>query len=176
MLMRVGNRVLLLLLATLTWLLVACQPTPQRARHLSGNPNADSVLLAQMQFNMRLSDAADRACRMVAETDSLRYALDDFGFWFVKTITQEGEELEVGQEVILHIQLCELDGSLIVDTKSSFVIGAGDLPLAIMRSLKMMVRGEQMKIIAPWYTAYGVDGTKIIKPYTNLLIILNIEE
>jgi FKBP-type peptidyl-prolyl cis-trans isomerase len=36
--------------------------------------------------------------------------------------------------------------------------------------------GDQMRIIAPWYTAYGVEGTNIIKPYSNLLIIITIEE
>ena len=78
--------------------------------------------------------------------------------------------------MVLHLQISELNGNLIADTKSSFVVGAGDLPLAVTRSLKMMGVGEQMKIIAPWYAAYGVEGTKIIKPYTNLLIIVTVEE
>ena len=53
-----------------------------------------------------------------------------------------------------------------------FTIGSGDLPTAINRSLTQMCMGEQMTIIAPWYTAYGIEGTSLIKPYTNLRIIL----
>lgn len=174
--MRIGNTVSPLLLVVFAWLLVACQPTPQRARHLGEEQEVDSALLARLQFNVRLSDAADKACSMMVEADTLRYELDDFGFWYAKTISHEGEDLVTGQEVMLHLQISELDGTLIADTKSSFVIGAGDLPLVVIRSLRMMVQGEQMKIIAPWYTAYGVEGTKIIKPYTNLLIILTVEE
>lgn len=172
---RIGNNVLLLLLATLTWGLVACQPQAQRARHLSKEQEVDSTLLAHMQLNMRLSDAADRACSIAVEADSLPYTLDDYGFWYAKAITQAGEVLTVGQEVTLHIQISDLNSNLIADTKSCFVVGAGDLPLAVTRSLKMMTMGEQMKIIAPWYTAYGVEGTQLIKPYTNLLIIVTIE-
>ena len=171
-----GNSVLVVLLAVLAKALVACQPTPQRVKHLSASQEVDSTLLAQMQFNMRMSDAADKACQMVIENDSLRYAQDDYGFWYAKIVARDGELLQQGQEVNLHIQLSELDGTLLADTKSCFTVGAGDLPLAITRALKIMNKGEQMRIIAPWYTAYGVEGTKLIEPYTNLLIILTIEE
>ena len=47
--------------------------------------------------------------------------------------------------------------------------------MAINRSLKQMSRGEQMRIVAPWHTAYGTEGTSIIKPYTNLIITLSVE-
>lgn len=171
-----GNSVWVVLLAVLAEALVSCQPTPQRAKHLSASQEVDSTLLAQMQFNMRMSDAADKACQMAIENDSLRYAQDDYGFWYAKIVARDGELLQQGQEVNLHIQLSELDGTLLADTKSCFTVGAGDLPLAITRALKIMNKGEQMRIVAPWYTAYGVEGTKLIEPYTNLLIILTIEE
>ena len=172
----VGNSVLQMLLVVLCCAFVACQPQPRPVRHLGEKQEVDTALLAHMQLSMRMSEAADRACSAAAEADSLRYALDDFGFWFAKTVTYSGDRLVVGQEVVLHLQISELNGNLIADTKSSFVVGAGDLPLAVTRSLKMMGVGEQMKIIAPWYAAYGVEGTKIIKPYTNLLIIVTVEE
>ena len=69
-----------------------------------------------------------------------------------------------------------MDGKLISDATLQTKINAGDLPIAISRSLKMMRLGEQMRIIAPWYTAYGVEGTSIIKPYSNLLITLTVEQ
>ena len=172
---RIRNNILLILLVVLTLGGTACQPQAQRARHLGEKQEMDCTLLAHMQLNMRLSDAADRACSTAAEADSLPYALDDYGFWYAKTVKHTGEALSVGQEVTLHIQISELNGNLIADTQSSFVVGAGDLPLAVTRSLKMMAIGEQIKIITPWYTAYGVEGTQIIKPYTNLLIIVTVE-
>jgi FKBP-type peptidyl-prolyl cis-trans isomerase len=55
-------------------------------------------------------------------------------------------------------------------------VGAGDLPTAINRALKLMCAGEQMRIISPWYAAYGIEGTNSIKPYSNLIILLTIEQ
>ena len=75
---------------------------------------------------------------------------------------------------MLHLQIAELNGPLLADIEEPFVVGSGDLPVAINRSLKQMSRGEQLRIIAPWYTAYGTEGTRIIKPYTNLIITLTI--
>jgi hypothetical protein len=32
-----------------------------------------------------------------------------------------------------------------------------------------------MVIVAPWYTAYGVEGTELVKPYANLKIVVSME-
>jgi FKBP-type peptidyl-prolyl cis-trans isomerase len=48
--------------------------------------------------------------------------------------------------------------------------------MAILRSLKMMKHGEQMQIVTPWYAAYGVEGTTLINPYSNLKIVVSVGE
>ena len=70
--------------------------------------------------------------------------------------------------------MAELNGQILADIEDVFAVDSGDLPTAINRSLRQMRRGEQMRIVAPWYTAYGIEGTNIIKPYTNLVITLTI--
>jgi hypothetical protein len=35
--------------------------------------------------------------------------------------------------------------------------------------------GEEMQIISPWYTAYGVEGTSLVQGYTNVKIVLKVE-
>lgn len=155
---------------------MACQPSPQRVKHLNEEQTVDSVLLQQMQFNIRMADEADRICQARTQQDSLTYVMDEFGFWYTKTIKLHTDTLQKGQEINLHLLISEINGSLILDTKMPIVVGAGDLPIAINRSLKMMGTGEQMCIISPWYAAYGVEGTSIIKPYSNLIILLTIEQ
>lgn len=157
-------------------LLTGCQQQPQRARHLGTKKDVDSVTLAKLQFNQQMVLAADRLCLEIANADTLQYTIDDFGFWYAKTIATDLDSIHKGDSVELHIQISEMDGKMISDTKNQFIVRSGDLPLAIVRSLKTMRRGEQMRIISPWYTAYGVDGTNIIKPYSNLLIILQVEQ
>jgi hypothetical protein len=71
----------------------------------------------------------------------------------------------------------EMNGDLLADIEEYLSIGSGDWPLVINRSLKQMSRGEEMRIVAPWYTAYGAEGTTLIKPYSNIIITLTtIEE
>jgi FKBP-type peptidyl-prolyl cis-trans isomerase len=72
--------------------------------------------------------------------------------------------------------MAELNGRMVADIEDRFTVGSGDLPVAINRSLKQMTKGEQIRIVAPWYTAYGTEGTKLIKPYTNLVITLTINK
>lgn len=164
--------VVLMLLA-----LVACHKEPQKVRHISQQEEPDSALMAQMAFNMKMAGAADRACSDWVKQDSLTYAQDDFGFWYTKTINLYGDTLQKGEMVLTHIQVCELNGTLLADIEDYFSVGSGDLPIAINRSLRQMSRGEEMRVIAPWYTAYGAEGTALIKPYSNLIITLTtIEE
>lgn len=164
--------VVLMLLA-----LVACHKEPQKVRHISQQEEPDSALMAQMAFNMKMAGVADRACGDWVKQDSLTYAQDDFGFWYTKTINLHADTLQKGEVVLTHIQVCELNGTLLADIEDYFSVGSGDLPIAINRSLRQMSRGEEMRVIAPWYTAYGSEGTALIKPYSNLIITLTtIEE
>ena len=156
-------------------LLVSCQKQPQKVRHLHDKA-VDSTMLAQMQINIHLADAADKVCREFVQNNSVPYAMDDFGFWYAKTISTTSDSIQQGQEIPLHIQISEIGGTLISDIKHHYVMGSGELPTAITRSLRMMCIGEQMQIVAPWYTAYGVEGTSLIKPYSNLFITITIEQ
>lgn len=158
------------LLLILLW--AGCAKQPQPVRRLHDKQEPDSAMMAQMRFNMHMADAADRACQQAVGADSLRYTLDDFGFWYAKTLRTTGDTLRTGQQLTIHLVMSELDGKTIADVQDLFTIGSGDLPTAINRSLTQMCMGEQMTIIAPWYTAYGIEGTPLIKPYTNLRIIL----
>lgn len=157
-------------------LLVGCHRQPQQARHLGEEQEVDSITLAQLQFNQHMAEAANKVCYAVVEADTLQYTMDFFGFWYSKTITTELDSIQKGENIELHVQIHEIGGELISDIKSDFTVGAGDLPLSIVRSLKMMRKGEQMRIIAPWYTAYGVEGTSIVKPYSNLVILITAEQ
>ena len=151
-----------------------CTKQPQQVRHLHESQEPDSATMAQLRFNMHMADAADQACIKEVRKDSLQYAQDDFGFWYAKVVSHPSDTIEKGEEVALHLILSELDGKVIADVKDRFVAGSGDLPNAINRSLRQMCRGEEMMIIAPWYAAYGVEGTTLVKPYTNLRIDLKV--
>jgi hypothetical protein len=155
-------------------LLVGCTQQPQQVRRLSDKQEPDSALMAQMAFNMQMASDADQACSDWVKQDSAAYVLDEFGFWYSKTIKQQTELLQTGEAISIHLLMAELNGQILADIEDVFAVDSGDLPTAINRCLRQMRRGEQMRIVAPWYTAYGIEGTNIIKPYTNLVITLTI--
>ena len=163
-------------------ILCSCNPAPQRARHLHDTETTDSTLLRQMQLNIHMADLADRECLRAIEHDSLHYTLDDYGFWFARTRNAHGDSIHNGDNVSLHLRIYNLRGAqpdsahLIADVQDHFTVGADNLPAAIARTLLQARRGEEYQLIAPWYTAYGVEGTTLIPPYTNLRICLNIRQ
>ena len=156
-------------------LMVACKPAPQQVRRL-GEEKVDSLMLMQMEINNQMTAAADRACIEYVRKDStIQYAQDEYGYWYAKTITTIGDSLKTGQNIMLHLQVSELNGEQLADVKQQMRVDSGDLPLAINQALKMMRVGEQMVVVAPWYTAYGVEGTNLVKPYANLKIVVRVE-
>ena len=159
-------------------LLVGCNnKTPQPVRHLGNDTQPDSLLMAQLYFNQRMTDEADKQCLEYVKHDTLHtYAQDEFGFWYTLLYQTTQDSLQKGQYVDMHIQIYELNDSLITDVKENLQIGGGELPVAINRALHNLRQGEQIQIIAPWYMAYGVEGTSIIKPYSNLRIVVKVAE
>ena len=67
-------------------LFIACQPQPQKARHLGEEKELDSTMMAQLELNAHLAEAADKDCSAYVQNDSIVYAMDSLGFWYAKTI------------------------------------------------------------------------------------------
>ena len=165
------------LLVLVAMLAVCCKPTPQPVKHLGKDNGVDSAMLMQIEFNTHMVELANNECLSYIQQDStMSYAQDDFGFWYTKTIRQVSDSVQKGQKVPLHLQVYELNDTLLADVKASLQAGNSELPMAVNRSLAMMCVGEQMQIVAPWYVAYGTSGTELVKPYTNVKIILTVEQ
>ena len=164
---------MLLLLAGL----LGCNKSPQPVKFLGEDKEPDSLILAQMKFNQQMVNAASVQClAYVQEDGGKQYAQDEAGFWYTKVVKTDLDSLRKGEQVDMHIQIYELNDSLVADVKENFQIGQAGLPMAILRSLNMMRLGEQMQIITPWHAAYGVEGTALIKPYSNLKIVVSVSE
>jgi len=157
--------------------LLGCNKSPQPVKFLGEDKEPDSLILAQMRFNQQMVNAASVQCLAYVQGDKEKqYAQDEAGFWYTKVVKTDLDSLRQGEQVDMHIQIYELNDSLVADVKESFKMGQASLPMAILRSLKMMKHGEQMQIVTPWYAAYGVEGTTLINPYSNLKIVVSVGE
>jgi FKBP-type peptidyl-prolyl cis-trans isomerase len=157
--------------------LLGCNKSPQPVKFLGEDKEPDSLMLAQMRFNQQMVNAASVQCLAYVQGDKEKqYVQDEAGFWYTKVMKTDLDSLRQGEQVDMHIQIYELNDSLVADVKESFQMGQASLPMAILRSLKMMKHGEQMQIVTPWYAAYGVEGTTLINPYSNLKIVVSVGE
>lgn len=157
--------------------LIGCSTGNKNQGQVKAKTEVDSAMMAQMQKNVRLADMADKECGAKVEESDRRYAMDIIGFWYSKTVhNEQGDSLHMGDEVEIHMQVKNLDGKLLLDSKHPIVIGEDEEVMAVKGALRMMQAGEEMQIITPWYAAYGMHGTEIIAPYSNLEIILTVKK
>ena len=61
-----------------------------------------------------------------------------------------------------------LQGEFLQDAEGVYTIKHFDMPLAIEEAVDDMAEGETTTLYAPWYSAFGQQGTSNIKPYTNV--------
>lgn len=158
-------------------LLGACSQTaPQRpSQRKSETPQPDSMQMALLELNQRLTESADSELASIARTEDIPYALYERGTWAAILAQGEGERVQPKEECRLHIRTYSLSGTLYTDTEQTARIGAQQLPPAIEENITEWKHGAQVVLLAPWYAAYGIKGTEHIPPYENIRIELTIQ-
>ncbi len=152
---------------------------PQRPSQRKGEtPKEDSTQLALMEMTFRMAEAADKAVEQTALAQKEAYALYNAHAWIhiANPGMTEGPTLQAGNTYALHMRVHALDGRLLTDEEMQYTMGKSELPPAVNWNLREMYPGAQIRIIAPWYTAYGQSGTDHVPPYENVIIDLEIEE
>jgi hypothetical protein len=67
-----------------------------------------------------------------------------------------------------------LSGKQYTDSDITVRIGKYELPAAVDENITEWHHGAHVRMFAPWYAAYGIQGTDYIPPYENVIIELNI--
>ena len=74
------------------------------------------------------------------------------------------------EECTVHLKVFALDGRMLEDSEGTYCIGKMELPAAVDTNIREWHHGCRVKMYAPWYSAYGIRGTRNIPPYENVLI------
>ena len=149
---------------------------PQRPSQRKGvAPEVDSAQLALLQLNQQLAMAADEQIRQIAQAQEETYALEEHGAWIYRIEAGEtnGVHPQPDEEWTIHLRTYSLSGQLYNDTERTVRIGHYELPLAIEGNIGEWYHGTHVRMLAPWYAAYGLQGTEQIPPYEN--VIMDIE-
>ena len=148
---------------------------PQKPSQRKGQaPEPDSAQLALLEFNMQLAQTADRAVLEKAQAQDESYALYDGSAWLhIYSIGNEGQDApRQGTACTLHMKIFSLDGKLLEDSEGTYIVGKGELPNCIEMNIHELHPGARVRIFAPWYTAFGAQGTAHVPPYENVMIDL----
>lgn len=155
-------------------LIAGCGPqNPQiPSQRKSRPPEPDSTQLAVMELNMQLAQAADEQLAALVQKQEESYALYNGGAW--ATIIDRGDidrpMPRMGEECAVHLKVFALDGRMLEDSEGTYCIGKMELPAAVDTNIREWHHGCRVKMYAPWYSAYGIRGTRNIPPYENVLI------
>lgn len=167
-----------IIIASLLTVLTACGgQAPQRpSQRKSAVPQADTAALALMEMNQQLAEAADEQLYRYAQAQPESYALYEQGTWvhmFDSGDAQRGT-IQAGEECTLHLRISSLNGKLYSDAEQTARAGKYELPAAIDENITEWRHEAQMRLLAPWYAAYGIKGKGNIPPYENIVIDLEI--
>ena len=158
-------------------LLAGCTGTaPQRpSQRKSEAPKADSTALALMELNHQLAQAADEQLLRLAQVQQAPYALYERGVW--ANVIEKGDTdrpVMPGEECELHMTVFSLADKQYMDSDLTAKVGKCELPAAVDENITEWHHGAKVRMLAPWYAAYGIKGTDYIPPYENVIIELNI--
>jgi len=162
----------------MTLVLAGCaQPNPQRPSHRKGTaPQKDSTLVALMEMNQRMTQAADEQLLHAVQGEEGAFALYEHGTW--AAIRQAGDRtrpVRPGETCTVSMQVYALNGQLYRDIRQTAQAGRYELISAIDENITEWHHGARLTLYAPWYAAYGITGTEHIPPYENIRIELAIE-
>ena len=135
-------------------------------------PKEDSTALALMELNLQLAKAADDQLTQLATAQQESYALYDAHAW-MHILSRGNEDLPAPEHegtCTLHMRVYTLGGKLLWDTEGTFRLGKNELPMAVEWNMDELHPGGMARMYAPWYTAFGQQGTAHVPPYENVMI------
>lgn len=158
----------------LVLLLAACTGQgPQRPSQRKGQaPEADSSALALLALNQKMAQAADEQLAGLVKAQEESYALYEGNAWMhiISFGDKQTETPKADEEWSIRMKVYALDGQLLEDTDRTFRIMRHELPYAVDRNIDILHHGARAKIYAPWYSAFGMQGTAHVEPYENVII------
>ena len=150
---------------------------PQRPSHRSGEtPKADSAQLALMELNQQMAKAADEQLTRLAQEQKETYALYEHNVWVhvLEAGDRDGNSPRQDEEWDIRLRTYSLSGRLYRDEERKVRIGRYELPAAIEDNIAEWHHGTHVRLLVPWYAAYGIQGTAEIPPYENVIMDLEL--
>lgn len=156
-------------------LLAACHKTaPQQPRRLSDQPKVDTEMLALMDLNEQMASAGDREVVEWVKARPEQWTKLDGGAWYLRQSRQTSVSRQEGDKITVWMQVRTLDGQLICDVHSDYLLGKCELPPAVDEAIQE-TGWSRLQMVCPWYTAFGPHGNDQVDGYENVCIDVEIK-
>ena len=167
-----------LLIVCMLCLLAGCAGRgPQRpSQRKSQTPEADTSALALLALNQKMAEAADDELMQIVKAQEEHYALYEGNAWIhiISFGDKETESPKANEEWSMRMRVYDLNGRLLEDADRTFRIMRHELPYAVDLNIDILHHGAKAKMYAPWYSAFGVQGTEHVAPYENVIIEIEV--
>lgn len=130
-----------------------------------------------MHLNQQLAETVGAELERWVQAQEEEYELWDANTWV--TVLEPGdtssETPKEGEKQVLAMRIYTLNGELLAATEQPYRIGKQELPQAVDKNVRRMHKSCKARMVAPWYSAYGVTGTVEVPPYENIVIEIELK-
>ncbi len=158
--------------------MTACSIAPQRPSQRSGQATEpDSVTLAMVELNQQLAEAADRELINYIRNHAGRWFEQEDGSWCEPDTIPLNYAYSPERPIALHLITRDLNDKMLSDVQGHYQLGKCQLPMAVENFITLNYQRSTInfKVLAPYYAAYGSQGTEQIPPFTNVLIEVKVQ-
>ncbi|MGC3979097.1 MAG: FKBP-type peptidyl-prolyl cis-trans isomerase [Paludibacteraceae bacterium] len=129
----------------------------------------DSTDINLRTINETLTLKEDSIIHELVRQQKNSYIKTPSGAWYYKESVTSLDSLKESPQAVFSYTLYTLTGEKISIEKKQVTFGKKEIPSGLEEGLKLMRKGEKIRLIVPWYLAYGMRGQDNIPPYTSLV-------
>ncbi|VBB43386.1 putative Peptidyl-prolyl cis-trans isomerase [uncultured Paludibacter sp.] len=162
-------------IASILFLLYSCvKPSPQSPANKENKVDSTNINLRTM--NEMLAQKEDSIIQEIINRQTVSFNKTTSGIWYYKENETTLDSLKNSSSVSFAYECYSLEGDYIKSQKIKTNFGKKEIPAGLEEGLTLMRKGEKMRLIVPWYLAYGMKGKDNIPPYTSLMYEITIDK
>lgn len=148
----------------------------QQAQLPSNKDNkVDSTNINLRAINEVLTQKEDSLIAELVKKQNTAYNKTSSGIWYEKEVETTLDSLKKQSTATFSYVSYTISGEKVNAERIQIHFEKKEVPVGLEEGLKLMRKGEKMRLIVPWYLAYGLKGENNIPPYTSLIYEITAE-
>ena len=146
------------------------KPSPQLPSNKTANGN--TAIQSMLEMNKVLALKEDSTIQAMVDEQAIPYIKSKSGIWYSVIHATNSDSLINDSIVTFSYKMYDLNGTEMLSEKKTVRFGKKEIPTGLEDGLRLMRKGETIRLIVPWDLAYGMKGEDNIPPYTSLMYLI----